>query len=43
MDNIEKALHELAKALESNDSVQRIKITLTLVKPKTGKAKPDSK
>lgn len=40
---IEKALQDLAKALENNDAVQRVKITITLVKPKPDKAKPESK
>ena len=40
MESIEKALQELAKAVESNDEVERIKVTITLVKPKPGKAKP---
>lgn len=43
MDNIEKALQNLAEALKSNDSVARVKITITLVKPKPDKAKPESK
>ena len=34
MGNIEKALQELAIAVEDNDKVDRIKITITLVKPK---------
>ena len=38
MDNIEKALHDLAKAVESNDAVERVKVTITLKKPKP---KPD--
>lgn len=41
MDNIEKALHELARALENNDTVARVKIEITLTKPKPGKAEPD--
>ena len=40
MDNIEKALQELAKAVERNDTVERVKVTITLVKPKPSKAKP---
>lgn len=42
MQNIEKALQELAKAVESNDTVERVKVTITLVKPKPkpSKAKP---
>lgn len=44
MGEIEKALQDLAKAIENNDSVTRVKITITLVKPKeTSKAKPESK
>lgn len=38
MENIEKALHDLAKAVESNDAVERVKVTITLKKPKP---KPD--
>ena len=41
MDNIKKALHEMAKAVESNDTVERVKVTITLVKPKPSKAKPN--
>ena len=43
MDNIEKALRDLAEALKSNDTVERVKVTITLVKPKPSKAKPESK
>ena len=43
MDNIERALRDLAEALESNDAVARVKVTITLVKPKPSKAKPESK
>ena len=43
MDNIEKALQDLAKALQNNDTVQRVKVTITLEKPKPSKAKPESK
>lgn len=39
--NIEKALQELARALENNDTVARVKIEITLTKPKTSKAKPE--
>lgn len=42
MDNIERALQDLADALENNDTVARIKVTITLVKPKPSKAKPES-
>ena len=38
MENIEKALHDLAKAVDSNDAVERVKVTITLKKPKP---KPD--
>lgn len=38
MDNITKALQDLAKAVESNDTVERVKVTITLKKPKTSKA-----
>lgn len=37
---IEKALSELAKALEESATVERVKITFTLVKPKPDKANP---
>lgn len=40
---IEKALQDLAKALQNNDTVQRVKVTITLVKPKPNKAKPENK
>lgn len=42
---LEKALQELAEALRDNDTVERVKIEITLVKPKTSKAKtkPESK
>lgn len=36
--NITKALQDLAKAVESNDTVERVKVTITLKKPKTSKA-----
>ena len=38
MENITKALQDLAKAVESNDSVERVKVTITLKKPKSSKA-----
>lgn len=41
MDNIEKALRELAKAIEISDTVTRVQISITLTKPKPSKAKPD--
>lgn len=42
MTEIEKALQELAKALESNETVSRVTVTITLVKPKSDKAKTKS-
>ena len=41
MDDIEKALQELAKAVEISDTVAGVKVTITLKKPKPSKAKPD--
>jgi len=43
MDNIEKALKDLTKAVESNPTVKSVKVTITLQKPKPNKAKPESK
>jgi len=40
MENIQKALQDLAKAVESNDTVERVKVTISLKKPKPSKAKP---
>lgn len=42
-DGMEKALQDLTKALKDNDAVERVKIIVTLVKPKSSKAKPESK
>ena len=39
MENITKALQDLANAVNSNDTVERVKVTITLKKPKTSKAK----
>ena len=39
MGEIEKALKDLEKALRSNESVARVTVTITLVKPKTEKGK----
>ncbi len=39
---IEKALQDLAKAIADNDTAERVKITITLVKPKAGKASQES-
>lgn len=40
MDDVKKALQELAKAVEHNDTVERVKVTITLTKPKPSKASP---
>lgn len=40
MDEITKALNDLAKAVERNDLVSRVSVTITLAKPKP-KPKPD--
>lgn len=42
MDRIEKALKDLAEAVESNDTVERVKVTITLKKPKPNKANPSA-
>ncbi len=39
MEAITKALQDLAKAVKSNDTVERVKVTITLKKPKSSKAK----
>ena len=41
MENITKALQDLAKAVESNDTVEKVKVTITLKKPKSNKANKD--
>lgn len=43
MENITKALQDLAKAVESNPTVKSVKVTVTLQKPKPSKAQPESK
>ena len=43
MDNIEKALRDLAKAVESNNTVKSVKVTITLQKPKSNKANHESR
>ncbi len=43
MQKIEKALQNLAKAVESNNIVQNVKVTITFKKPNSNKAKPNSK
>ena len=39
MKNITKALQDLAEAVKGNDTVERVKVTITLKKPKSSKAK----
>ena len=43
MKNITKALQDLAKAVESNNTVASVKVTITLKKPKASKAKAKPK
>ena len=43
MDNITKALQDLAKAIENQNAVTSVKITITLNKPKPSKATKDDK
>lgn len=38
MDNIAKALQDLAKAVDGNCTVERVKVTITLKEPKSSKA-----
>lgn len=38
MDDIKKALQDLASAIENQNSVESVKITITLKKPKSSKA-----
>lgn len=38
MESITKALKDLAKAVESNGTVEKVKVTITLKKPKPNKA-----
>ena len=38
MKSITKALKDLAKAVESNRTVEKVKVTITLKKPKSNKA-----
>ncbi len=42
MNEITKALQDLAKAVESNQTVKSVKITITLQKPKSSKATKES-
>ena len=41
MDNITKALQDLARAIENQNAVESVKITITLKKQKTSKATDD--
>jgi hypothetical protein len=41
MDKIEKALQDLAEAVKSNETVESVKVTITLKKPKPSKATDD--
>lgn len=41
MGDIKKALQEIAKAIETNDTVERVKVTITLKKQKPSKAPKD--
>lgn len=43
MQDITKALQDLAKAVESNPTIQNVKVTITLKNPTSSKAKPESK
>ncbi len=43
MDNIEKALRDLAKAVESNPTVKSVRVTITMQKPSPSKANPENK
>ena len=42
MKDIQKALQDLAKAVESNPTVKSVKVTVTLQKPKSSKASDES-
>ena len=43
MSDIEKALQDLIKAIESNEAVEKVTVTITLKRPKTGKAEKPEK
>ncbi len=43
MDNIEKALRDLAEAVESNPTVKSVRVTITMQKPNPSKANPENK
>ena len=40
MDNIKKALQDLAQAIENQTAVESVRISIVLKKPKSDKAKP---
>lgn len=40
MKNITKALQDLAKAVETNETVKSVQVTITMQKPKASKANP---
>ncbi|MBR2908070.1 MAG: hypothetical protein IKC26_09950 [Clostridia bacterium] len=40
MDEIKKALQDLADAIDNQDAVESVRITITLKKPKPSKATP---
>ena len=42
MQDITKALQDLAKAVNNNGTVQSVTVKITLKKPKSSKAKPES-
>lgn len=41
MDNITKALQDLAKAVEGNETLEKVTVTITVKKPKPNKANTD--
>lgn len=43
MSELEKALQEVARVVESNDTIQNVKVTLTFTKPKSSKAPEESR
>ncbi len=43
MQDITKALQDLAKAVESNQTVKSVKVTITMQKPKPSKATNESR
>lgn len=41
--NVEKALLAIAKAIENENAVESVKVTITIKKPKASKATPNAK